>query len=485
MRQPADDRALYYRQLRATVTQVFLPQLTTPSAIDAAALVDRILAEFIVEEESGAELSTEFGGEFAQLLGEPDGTNVSPERFHELRRRAVDVVSAAAGSDEASERERAARLVDVERRFLERVDELRRDLFAERVEVAPGDADPSLESSVTADALGRYLRRRFEGSPALSVAAMQVVPGGRSKETILVTMDGSDAVPRDLIVRKDRPIGLLPTKAADEFGVLDVVFRHGGIPVPQPYFADSDPVELGEGTVLVMARVDGTKAGEYFPDLAAPPLEDRRKLGEQLAAALAHLHSMPLDALAETNLGSGDVVTAASLTAAVEGMAARIAELSGPPIAAVPLARQWLVDHVADVTPSSRLCLLQGDVGLHNMLVDGDRLTALVDWEAATIGPPARELAAVWPTATALMDWDDFVEAYREAGGPAEAVEPRAVMYYRLFFALGACMTSRTGGHLFRTGAKRDLLTAHSGLDAHFRTQRNLARALNDAGPWR
>jgi aminoglycoside phosphotransferase (APT) family kinase protein len=480
MRQPADDRALYYRQIRATVAQVFLPQLTTPSAIDAAALVDRILAEFIVEEEAGPELSAEFGGEFAQLLGEPGGTNVSAERFHELRRQAVAVVSATVASGEAGERERAARLVDVERRFLERVDELRRDLFADRVDAGAGDADPSLESSVSADALGRYLRRRFEGSPELSVAAIQVVPGGRSKETILVTVDGNDEVPSDLIVRKDRPIGLLPTKAADEFAVLDVVFRHGGIPVPQPYFADSDPFELGEGTVLVMARVSGTKAGEYFPDLAAPPVEHRHRLGEQLASALAHLHAMPLEELA-ASLGTGEVVTAASLTAAVEGMAARIAELSGPPIAAVPLARQWLLDHVADVTPSSRACLLQGDVGLHNMLVVDDRLTALVDWEAATIGPPARELAAVWPTATALMAWDDFVDAYLSAGGPAEATEPRAVTYYRLFFALGACMTSRTGGHLFRTGAKRDLLTAHSGLDAHFRTQRNLARALADA----
>jgi len=483
MRQPADDRALYYRQIRATVVQVFLPQLTTPSAIDAAALVDRILAEFIVEEESGPQLSAEFGGEFAELLGEPAGTDVSPERFHELRRQAADVVAALAGSGKASEQERGARLVDVERRFLERVDELRRDLFAEGVDAAAGDtAELSLESSVTADALGRYLRRRFGGSPALSVTAMQVVPGGRSKETILVTVDGTDEVPHDLIVRKDRPIGLLPTKAADEFAVLDIVFRHGGIPVPEPYFADSYPGELGEGTVLVMARVDGTKAGEYFPDLAAPPVEHRRSLGEQLAVALAHLHSVPLEDLAETNLGSGEVVTATSLTAAVEGMTARIGELSGPPIAAVPLARQWLVDHVADVTPSSRLCLLQGDVGLHNMLVVDDRLTALVDWEAATIGPPARELAAVWPTATALMPWREFVEAYREAGGAVEAIEPRAVMYYRLFFALGACMTSRTGGHLFRTGAKRDLLTAHSGLDAHFRTQRNLARALKDAG---
>ena len=190
--------------------------------------------------------------------------------------------------------------MDVERRFLERVDELRRDLFAGRTRSRwwrrrGGDGDLSLESSVTPDDLAAYLRRRFGGSPGLTVTALQVVPGGRSKETILVTLDGTDELPHDLIVRKDRPIGLLPTKAADEFAVLDIVYRHGGIPVPRPFFADRDPPELGEGTVLVMARVEGKKAGEYFPDLAAPAAEHRHTLGEQLAAALAHLHSMPLD----------------------------------------------------------------------------------------------------------------------------------------------------------------------------------------------
>ena len=480
MQQSPEDRALYFRQLRATVSEVFLPQLTTPTAIDAAGLVDRILAEFIVEEESGPRLSAEFGGEFAALLGEPSEGDVSPERFHQLRLQATRVVAQTAGSGQASDRAHAAQLVEVERRFLERVDELRRDLFAEQVEPSD-DSDMPLESSVTRDDLTSYLRRRFRDSPELVVTQMEAIPGGRSKETILVALDGTDELPHDLILRKDRLVGLLPTKAADEFDVLDVVYGHGGVPVPKPFFADRDPEEFGDGTLLVMARVEGAKAGEYFPDLAAPPEEHRHTLGEQLATALARLHSIPLESLAATSLGSGDVVTAESLTAAVEGMAARIAELSGPSIAAVPLARQWLVDHVGDVTPSSRMCLLQGDVGLHNMLVLDDRLTALVDWEATTVGPPAREMAAVWPTATALMRWDAFVTVYRSAGGPVEAVDPQAITFYRLFFALGACMTSRTGGHLFRTGAKRDLLTAHSGLDAHFRAQRNLARALKDA----
>jgi aminoglycoside phosphotransferase (APT) family kinase protein len=333
---------------------------------------------------------------------------------------------------------------------------------------------------VTPAQLTDYLRAKLPDSPDLAVTAMDVVPGGRSKETILISLSGTTELPGEVIVRKDRPVGILQTRAIDEFGVLQAVYAHGGVPVPQSFFADELDQAMGGGTLLLMQRVNGAKAGEYFPDLAAPR-EHQRALGEQFATALANLHQVPLEKLQSTGLDQHTAVTVASISASVEGLSARIAELSGPPIAAVPLARKWLLDHGADVLPAGRLCLLQGDVGLHNMLVDGDRLTALVDWEAATIGPPARELAAAWPAGAALMPWPDFVAAYRAAGGPPEATDERAVAYYRVFFALGACMSSRTGGHLFRTGAKRDLLTAHSGLDAHFRAQRNLARAFEDA----
>jgi aminoglycoside phosphotransferase (APT) family kinase protein len=481
VRQPADDRALYLRQVRTTVSSTFLPELTSATATDAAGLVDRILAELIVEEEWAEMVSGEFGAALESLLGESgdrvSGGTITPERFVDLRRLAAEVVARDAANADAAARERCRRLVDVERRFLERVDELRRDVFSD---IADGSTDTETSCSVSGEQLTGYLRRKLPGSPDLVVTALEVVPGGRSKETILVSLAGTTELPSEVIVRKDRPVGVLQTRAAEEFAVLEAVHAHGGIPVPRPFFADEPDDELGPGTLLVMERVRGSKAGEYFPDLAAPN-EHRHALGRQLATALAHLHAVPLEALGKTNLDVDADVTAATLTAAVEGMSSRVGDLSGPPIAAVPLARQWLLDHLADVVPPGRLCLLQGDVGLHNMLVDGDEITALVDWEAATVGPPARELAAAWPAATALTGWPEFVESYLEAGGPSEATDDRAVTYYRVFFALGACMSSRTGGHLFRTGAKRDLVTAHSGLDAHFRAQRNLVRALEDA----
>ena len=230
-----------------------------------------------------------------------------------------------------------------------------------------------------------------------------------------------------------------------------------------------------------MERVAGHKAGEFFPDLAAPD-QFRPEIGQHLAASLARLHALPLDRLGDTRLDAQPAaLTEDSVVAMVEAIVARINQLTGPPCTTVPLAHQWLLDHVADVVPAPRLCLLQGDFGFHNMLVDGPRVTALVDWEAATIGPPARELSAAWSAATALIAWPAFVEAYLDAGGSVEDTDPRAISYYRVLSALGGFMASRTGGHLFRTGAKRDLLTAHSGLDSYFRCQRNLARALNDA----
>ncbi|MHB8465333.1 MAG: phosphotransferase, partial [Acidimicrobiales bacterium] len=255
----------------------------------------------------------------------------------------------------------------------------------------------------------------------------------------------------------------------------------GGVPIPEPFFAEEADRGLGDGSFLVMERIRGHKAGEYFPDLAAPA-DHRVEIGLHLAASLARLHSLPLDRLAGTGLDAGRAaVTEGSITAAVEAITARIDELSGPPCVTVGLARHWLLEHVGDVAPAPKLCLLQGDFGLHNMLVDGPSVTALVDWESAAIGPPARELAAAWNAATALMDWSTFVAAYLDAGGPHEGTDSAAISYYRVLAALGGFMTSRMGGHLFRTGAKRDLLTAHSGLDSRLRCERNLARALGDA----
>jgi aminoglycoside phosphotransferase (APT) family kinase protein len=481
VRQPSEDRALYYRQLRRTVHSVLLPELTSAQAIDTVGLVDRILAEFIVEEEAGAALSAEFGAAFEESIrsgGNGEHHVVSPLRFHELREEAAGVVARTAGSIELGENQLGRQLVAIERDFLERVEALRQVVLAEVLDI---EGEPSLSCSVGRDQLTEYLRRRLPDSPDVLVEHLSLVPGGRSKETIRVSLSGTRELPDQVILRKDRPVGLLQTKAAEEFAVIKAVHDFGGVPVPEPYFAEPGGHELGEGSFLIMEFVRGRKAGEFFPDLSAP-LAHQVEIGRQLAASLARLHSLPVGYLRGTNLDvEAASVTEDSIRATVQAIVGRIDELTGPSCAAVYLAQQWLLSRVSDVVPASRLCLLQGDFGFHNMLVDGAEVTALVDWEAAAIGPPARELAAAWGVANTLMPWADFIESYIDAGGQPEDVDPGAVRYYRVLSALGGFMTSKMGGHLFRSGTKRDLLTAHSGLDSNFRCARNLTRALDDA----
>ena len=133
------------------------------------------------------------------------------------------------------------------------------------------DADASAsptECSVTAEQLTAYLRRRFPDSPDVRVTQLEVVPGGRSKETMLVSLAGTTELPAE-VDRPQGPTGRAPRdRAADEFAILRAVHAHGGVPVAEPFFAD-DMQNVGRrrrrGTLLVMAAGTGRQGGRVLP----------------------------------------------------------------------------------------------------------------------------------------------------------------------------------------------------------------------------
>ena len=136
VRQPAEDRALYYRQLRATVATV-LParaherrRRSTPPR-----LVDRILAEFIVEEEWGDGAEPASSAPSSTPCSTTRHANAASDHARSASTSCADgpprPVAATRRRRRRSDELCAADLVDVERRFLERVDELRRVVLAE------------------------------------------------------------------------------------------------------------------------------------------------------------------------------------------------------------------------------------------------------------------------------------------------------------------------------------------------------------------
>ena len=61
--------------------------------------------------------------------------------------------------------------------------------------------------------------------------------------------------------------------------------------------------------------------------------------------------------------------------------------------------------------------VVHGDAGPYNVLVDGDRLTAVLDWEFARWGDPLEDVGIVRVYAEDVMDWNEFLQIYLEAGG--------------------------------------------------------------------
>ena len=76
----------------------------------------------------------------------------------------------------------------------------------------------------------------------------------------------------------------------------------------------------------------------------------------------------------------------------------------------------WLEENVAatrDMFPS----IIHGDYGFHNMIIDGDRVSAILDWGLAHIGDPAEDVSCCRPFLGPIGQWPAFLRFYAEAGG--------------------------------------------------------------------
>jgi Ser/Thr protein kinase RdoA (MazF antagonist) len=80
----------------------------------------------------------------------------------------------------------------------------------------------------------------------------------------------------------------------------------------------------------------------------------------------------------------------------------------------------WLAIFERDHTETTAL---HGDFTPRNVLVVDGRAVGVIDWDDAVVGPPERELAwAAWEWTGDLSAAVAFVDAYREAGGPARRI---------------------------------------------------------------
>lgn len=202
--------------------------------------------------------------------------------------------------------------------------------------------------------------------------------GGRSNPTYRLRGQGGRYVLRS------RPSGARASSAHRidrEVRVLRAL--HGSdIPVPQVLLHVTDPRYFGEPFYLMSLM-----NGEAIEDAALPDHSPaaRTQAYEQAIDILARLHRLSPDAVGLAGFGSpGDYNRRQSAR-----WADQIARDGQEP----PALRE-LADRLASALPAQqRTRVVHGDYRFGNLLLEGARISAVLDWELSTLGDPFADLA--------------------------------------------------------------------------------------------
>ncbi|WP_299696799.1 phosphotransferase [Hydrocarboniphaga sp.] len=317
------------------------------------------------------------------------------------------------------------------------------------------------------DAAGfeRYLQAQPRGGPGLRITQVRQLAGGRSKITILAQQQGAVDLPADLVVRQDWiGGGVQGTTVVSEYALLKSVFA-AGIKVPEPFLIEPSMV-LG-APFLVVSRMAGRQQGGYFN----PPHSERMVL--DLAEQLARLHRLPVAAFVEAGVAPG-ARTPHQMKAVLDGFRA-VQSRYGVPAHCIGLALGWLERNCHRIDGGLE-ALVHNDIGAHNLLMDGEGLTAILDWELAGIDHPAIDFGYAREWISQIVPWDRFMQRYQAAGGPE--IDPLTQDFYTLWSALRVYVLLINARAAIAMGLIRDMEVVHTAIDAIPRMVRRISREL-------
>jgi aminoglycoside phosphotransferase (APT) family kinase protein len=240
-------------------------------------------------------------------------------------------------------------------------------------------------------------------------------PTGHSNLTFKL----DDSSGRRAVIRRP-PLGELQPRAHDmnrEYRIISALWPTA-VPVPEPYAFCPDTGVTG-APFYVMGFVPG-QALPGREELESVPNDLRPLVSASHIDALAELHRLDPDEIGLGDLGAKEDYLGRQLRAWYRSWtsSAEAARYDDPRV-------HELHDFLERHKPSQSVAkVAHGDYGLHNCLVDdAGHVTAVLDWEVATLGDPLADLVYLlnrWMGVSELAGYlsvDEMVERYQDRSG--------------------------------------------------------------------
>ncbi len=304
------------------------------------------------------------------------------------------------------------------------------------------------------------------GARSARVIDFDKLSGGAIQDNFGLTLElegGSRPGRQEFVVRQDAPSGVAESLSRpEEFRVLQVAFK-AGVTVPEPLWLCEDSEVSGQ-VFYVMTRAAGSASPRKLVK-ADFSEEQRRNLVRRLGAELARLHTVrPPQASLEFLVLPDPDNSALSRVALYR----RYLKEIGEPHPVLEWALNWLEDHAPEPGPT---VLCHCDFRTGNYMVDGDELTAVLDWEFAAWSDPCEDLGWLccrsWRfggddrEVGGVGDKQDLLDGYREASGID--LDPAAVSYWEVMALVRWALIALQQARRHVSGEQRSLELALTG----------------------
>jgi aminoglycoside phosphotransferase (APT) family kinase protein len=425
------------RSVISAVREDLRPELQSSQALHRADLVDMMLSRLATVIETSEQLGPDNppAVDADTLMAFHDNTAIDDSTKESLASKIAGFVAT-----ESSRR----RLVE------NRLSELS---VTEKAKKASGDS-LDIQAQVFTD----YLRRKFPEKTDIQVTNVTVIPGGRSKGTILldiVDQGQTDAI----VIRRDFQANPTGVSVTYEFPIIEAMWE-AGIPVPEPRWLEEDVSVLG-GAFIAFSRVPGKAMGTLFAPDAAP------EFVTSFARTLAKLHAVDVE-----QSGLADQLKYGQSDHPVKAMVDTFYEDYRKTVHATPLmdaAFAWLYLQMDKI--EFDCTLVHGDAGFHNTMGENNELTGLLDWEFSHCGDPAEDLTYYKEQLEQVVPWQKFLSLYRDQGG--KQVSEDRIQFFLIWRSVLLGVHMGRVESLFTSGASRDLRLAVTGFNS-------LPKILND-----